>query len=148
VGRSLPEDASAIPAAIGESAPASVVDTSTAPRTGIEPRLSASVADTEADSARRGARPPVPVSVPIPDGEPPTKREARSPVALQRESYAPRVDAPARVARVSTGGAGRSGYSPFVRSRRSPRRAHLVVLTAAVVVVLLLAVVGVAFLLG
>ncbi|KQR21496.1 MULTISPECIES: hypothetical protein [Microbacterium] len=143
-GLSPPGDTSTIPAAIDGSLPASVADTSTVPRAGVEPRLSASIADTEEDSGPRGIRPVVPVV----DGEPPAQREARSPVALRRESYAPRVDEPARVARASTGGAVRSSDAALVHPRRSPGRVRLVVLAAAVVAVVALAAVGVALLLG
>lgn len=143
-GRSLPGDTPTIPAAIDDSLSASVVDTSTVPRAGVEQRLSASVADTEADARPRGIRRPVPVA----DGEPPGERQARSPVALHRESYAPRVDEPARVARASTGGTARSGDAAVVHPRRSPGRARLVVLTAAIIVVVVLAALGVALLLG
>lgn len=143
-GRSLPGDTSTIPDAIDDSLSASVVDTSTVPRAGVEQRLSASVADTEADARPRGIRRPVPVA----DGEPPGERQARSPVALHRESYAPRVDEPARVARASTGGTARSGDAAVVHPRRSPGRARLVVLTAAIIVVVVLAALGVALLLG
>lgn len=141
-GRSRTGDPSAIPDAIDDDPPASVVDTSTAPRAGIEPRLTASVADTAADARPRGIRPPVPVV----HGEPPAGREARSPVALQREAYAPRVDEPARVARASTVGTARSGDAALVHPRRGPSRARLAVLTAAVVAVVVLAAVGVALL--
>jgi hypothetical protein len=143
-GLSRPGDASTIPAVIDESLPASVADTSTVPRAGVEPRLSASIADTEADSGPRGIR----AVVPVVDGEPPAQREARSPIALRRESYAPRVDDPARVARASTGGAVRSSDAALVHPRRSPGRVRLVVLAAAVVAVVALAAVGVALLLG
>lgn len=143
-GRSRTGDPSAIPDAIDDDPPASVVDTSTAPRAGIEPRLTASVADTAADARPRGIRPPVPVV----HGEPPAGREARSPVALQREAYAPRVDEPARVARASAVGTARSGDAALVHPRRGPSRARLAVLTAAVVAVVVLAAVGVALLLA
>lgn len=142
--RSTPRNASANPAEIDEGVPASEVDTSTAPRAGVEPRVSASVADTEVDSRPRGIRP----AVPVVDGGSPSEREARSPVPLQRESYAPRADEPARVVRSSADDAIRSGDAGLIHPRRSPGRAHLLVLAAALVAVVVIAAVGVALLLG
>lgn len=138
------EKTSTTSAPIDDGLSASVVDTSTIPRAGVEPRVSASVADTEAEARPRGIRPPAPVV----DGEPPAEREARSPVALHRESYSPRVDEPARVARAAAGGAVRSGDAALVHPRRSAGRARLVVLTTAVLAVVVLAAVGVVLLLG
>lgn len=100
------------------------------------------------DTAAVGARPRG-VTDPVAEQTAPgAAREAHAPNALHRETYAPRRDAPVRVARNPATPAPPVQDAATVGPRRSRGGARLVVLAAAIVGVVALAAVGVALLLG
>lgn len=105
--------------------------------------------DVPSDDDTAAIAPRLRAPSPVADGTPPgAEREAHAPIALHREPYAPRRDAPVRVARNPATPAPPVQDAATVSPRRHRGGARLVVLAAAIVGVVALAAVGVALLLG
>lgn len=103
----------------------------------------------EADDTTAGSRPragePAPPRIDDASG---AVREARSPAALGREAYAPRADAPVRVARRAADPRPSTTDAAAAHPRRTRGGARLLILLAVMVAVVAVAAVGVALLLG
>ena len=103
----------------------------------------------EVDDTTAGSRPragePAPPRIDDASG---AVREARSPVALGREAYGPRADAPVRVARRAADPRPSMTNAAAAHPRRTRGGARLLILLAVMVAVVAVAGVGVALLLG
>nr|WP_186807422.1 hypothetical protein [Microbacterium testaceum] len=103
----------------------------------------------EVDDTTAGSRPragePAPPRIDDASG---AVREARSPDALGREAYAPRADAPVRVARRAADPRPSTTDAAAAHPRRTRGGARLLILLAVMVAVVAVAAVGVALLLG
>ena len=103
----------------------------------------------EVDDTTAGSRPragePAPPRIDDASG---AVREARSPVALGREAYGPRADAPVRVARRAADPRPSTTDAAATHPRRTRGGARLLILLAVMVAVVAVAAVGVALLLG
>lgn len=103
----------------------------------------------EVDDTTAGSRPragePAPPRIDDASG---AVREARSPAALGREAYAPRADAPVRVARRAADPRPSTTDAAAAHPRRTRGGARLLILLAVMVAVVAVAGVGVALLLG
>lgn len=103
----------------------------------------------EVDDTTAGSRPragePAPPRIDDASG---AVREARSPVALGREAYAPRADAPVRVARRAADPRPSMTNAAAAHPRRTRGGARLLILLAVMAAVVAVAAVGVALLLG